>query len=120
MQISSLIEVDMDKLLISGLGNGYIHDLSDLRGLKAGHILTATVGDASAAANLPISNPTPHQPSPGSQGAITLQALSADLQTVPKTREEMERQRGMQEMQSRLRSGAQHVMIYERPEVNIT
>ncbi len=122
MQISSLIELDSDKMLISGYGNGYIHDLSDLNGLKPGHVLTVTVGDASSIPPPTISAPQPSaQRSPTAGGAITREALSAALMaaTRPKSQEEIERQRGIQEMQGRILSGAQHVMIYENPQVTL-
>ena len=121
MQISSLIEIDTEKLLISGYGNGYIHDLSDLNGMKAGQVLTVTEGNASAIQPPTLPGPQPvAQPSPTSPGVITREALSAALlaATRPKSQEEIERQRGIQEMQGRILSGAQHVMIYENPQVN--
>ena len=109
-------------MLISGFGNGYLHDLSDLSGMAAGQILTVTVGNASSIP--PPGFPVPQtqtaaQRSPTSPGVITKEALSAALfaATRPKSQEEIERQRGIQEMQGRILSGAQHVMIYENPQV---
>jgi hypothetical protein len=120
MQISSLIDLDVDKMLITGLGNGYLHDLTDLRGLKAGHLLTVKAGDASSVP-APSSQGLQHaaQHSPAAAGAITKEALAAALfaATKPKSKEEVERQRAIQDMQARILSSAQHVMIYENPQV---
>jgi hypothetical protein len=121
MQISSLIDLDTEKMLISGYGSEYIHDLSDLNGMKPGQVLTVTVGNASSIPPPGLSVPqAAAQRSPASPGIITKEALSAALlaATRPKSQEEIERQRGIQEMQGRILSGAQHVMIYENPQVS--
>ena len=108
MQISSLIDLDVDKMLVSGLGAGHLHDLSDLRGLREGHVLSVKAGDPRTAA-----------PPAAPAGGITLDQLSSALQAAmkPKSREQIEREQGMQEMQQRIMSSAQHVLIYEDKQV---
>eukprot|EP00277_Geminigera_cryophila_P001762 CAMPEP_0179425938 /NCGR_PEP_ID=MMETSP0799-20121207/12454_1 /TAXON_ID=46947 /ORGANISM="Geminigera cryophila, Strain CCMP2564" /LENGTH=588 /DNA_ID=CAMNT_0021200621 /DNA_START=49 /DNA_END=1813 /DNA_ORIENTATION=- len=48
IQVTSLTDVSPDKMLISGIGSGFLHDLADISSLKDGQLLTVTEGDASA------------------------------------------------------------------------
>jgi len=48
IQVTSLTDVSPSKMLISGIGIGFLHDLADISSLKDGQLLTVTEGDASA------------------------------------------------------------------------
>ena len=47
IQVTSLTDLPPEKMLISGIGSGYLHDLADISALRDGTLLTVTEGDAS-------------------------------------------------------------------------
>jgi len=70
IQITSLTDLPPDKMLISGIGSGHLHDLADISALREGQLLTVTEGDATAiphpqAAVLPAPVPSPPQRAAG-------------------------------------------------------
>eukprot|EP00961_Rhodomonas_salina_P076566 1028109-Rhodomonas_salina.2 len=52
MQISSVTDIDAEKMVVTGLGNGALHDTADLvaLGMREGHVLTVREGAVPAAA----------------------------------------------------------------------
>jgi len=113
--------VDFDSFVLKGAPyqQSILHIHTDLSavGLKEGFVLTvhaaAEPGAAPAvAAPLASSRPAPGGPAPG---GITLGSLGAALAAAknPKSAEEVERERGMHDMQSRLAGSAKHVLTYE-------
>ena len=59
IQVTSLTDLAPDRMLITGIGTSYLHDLADISSLKEGQLLTVTEGDASTIAPPQANVPAP-------------------------------------------------------------
>ena len=108
--------MDFDSFVLKGAPyqQSILHVTTDLSavGLKEGFVLTVHEAAEPAAAPAVAAPLDPSRPAPG---GITLGSLGAALAAAknPKSAEEVERERGMHDMQSRLAGSAKHVLTYE-------
>lgn len=125
MQITSVVDIEPDHLVITGFGAGPLHDLTDLSGLKEGVVLTVTKGKAACA--VPPAVQPAQQPAAAAAptpGRITLESLGTALENAKSARQKQEKaastsqlHAGMKDMQARLAGQVRHVLLYERPDM---